>query len=127
MSGDKTSEQGVVRMGMLHFENDKLPDTKALLRILDGHINATIAWDSGSSIFERCFTSRSVLYCDDPEYKEYVYDLPKQIWFHDAQGSVDLLGCKPDRSMKLCDGGQRDHRCEVCGVQRVGGERLFKS
>jgi len=51
-------------------------------------------------IFERCFTSRSVLYCDDPEYKEYVYDLPKQIWFHDAQGSVDLLGCKPDRSMK---------------------------
>lgn len=100
MSGDKTSEQGVVRMGMLHFENDKLPDTKALLRILDGHINATIAWDSGSSIFERCFTSRSVLYCDDSEYKEYVYDLPKQIWFHDAQGSVDLLGCKPDRSMK---------------------------
>ena len=50
MSGDKTSEQGVVRMGMLHFENDKLPDTKALLRILDGHINATIAWDGGSNI-----------------------------------------------------------------------------
>ena len=35
---------------MLHFENDKLPDTKALLRILDGHINATIAWDGGSNI-----------------------------------------------------------------------------
>lgn len=94
MSEDKTSEQGAVRMGMLHFENDKLPDTKALLLILDGRINATIAWGNGDSIFERCFTSRSVLYCDDPEYKEYVYDLPKQIWFYDARGSMELLGCK---------------------------------
>lgn len=94
MNEGKVSGENVSRMGMLHFKNDKLPDTKALLRIHDGHIDITIVWNPSDSTFERCFFSEHVFYADDPDRKKYVYDLPKQIWFRDSQGSVDLLSCK---------------------------------
>lgn len=94
MNEGKVSGENISRMGMLHFKNDKLPDTKALLRIHDGHIDITIVWNPSDSTFERCFFSEHVFYADDPDRKKYIYDLPRQIWFRDSQGSVDLLGCK---------------------------------
>lgn len=94
MNEGKVSGENISRMGMLHFKNDKLPDTKALLRIHDGHIDITIVWNPSDSTFERCFFSEHVFYADDPDRKKYIYDLPRQIWFRDSQGSVDLLSCK---------------------------------
>lgn len=94
MNEGKVAGENISRMGMLHFKNDKLPDTKALLRIHDGHIDITIVWNPSDSTFERCFFSEHVFYADDPDRKKNVYDLPKQIWFRDSQGSVDLLSCK---------------------------------
>ena len=104
----KVAGENISRMGMLHFKNDKLPDTKALLRIHDGHIDITIVWNPSDSTFERCFFSEHVFYADDPDRKKYVYDLPKQIWFRDSQGSVDLLSCKV-RSCKEKYQQEKDH------------------
>ena len=86
MNEGKVSGENISRMGMLHFKNDKLPDTKALLRIHDGHIDITIVWNPSDSTFERCFFSEHVFYADDPDRKKYIYDLPRQIWFRDSQG-----------------------------------------
>lgn len=94
MSEGKVAGENISRMGMLHFKNDELPDTKAFLRIHNGHIEITIVWNPSDSTFERCFFSEHVFYADGPDRKKYVYDLPRQIWFLDSQGSVDLLGCK---------------------------------
>ena len=80
MNEGKVSGENISRMGMLHFKNDKLPDTKALLRIHDGHIDITIVWNPSDSTFERCFFSEHVFYADDPDRKKYIYDLPRQIW-----------------------------------------------
>lgn len=77
MNEGKVAGENISRMGMLHFKNDKLPDTKALLRIHDGHIDVTIVWNPSDSTFERCFFSEHVFYADDPDRKKYVYDLPK--------------------------------------------------
>lgn len=79
MNEGKVAGENISRMGMLHFKNDKLPDTKALLRIHDGHIDITIVWNPSDSTFERCFFSEHVFYADDPDRKKYVYDLPKII------------------------------------------------
>lgn len=99
MNEGKVSGENISRMGMLHFKNDKLPDTKALLRIHDGHIDITIVWNPSDSTFERCFFSEHVFYADDPDRKKYIYDLPRQIWFRDSQGSVGSVA-KSDHARK---------------------------
>ena len=70
MNEGKVSGENISRMGMLHFKNDKLPDTKALLRIHDVHIDITIVWNPSDSTFERCFFSEHVFYADDPDRKK---------------------------------------------------------
>ena len=73
MNEGKVSGENISRMGMLHFKNDKLPDTKALLRIHDGHIDITIVWNPSDSTFERCFFSEHVFYADDPDRKKIYF------------------------------------------------------
>lgn len=69
MDENKVTGESISRIGMLHFKNDQLPDTKVLLRIHNGHIDITIVWNPSDSTFERCFFSEHVLY-DDSDRKK---------------------------------------------------------
>lgn len=71
MDENKVTGESISRMGMLHFKNDQLPDTKALLRIHNGHIDITIVWNPSDSAFKRCFFSEHVFYDDDSDRKKY--------------------------------------------------------
>jgi hypothetical protein len=92
-SNDNYLVQGESRSGQLIINDDRTPDTQALLELTDNSIKIVLSWVEGAAPYDRWFGS-SVMYSDDPDKKRYAYQVSENLWFQDNKGRVALLDCR---------------------------------
>lgn len=91
---------GVIRTGTLVSDNRLFPTMQVPIRVTEAGIEITISW-SGEDAISRLW-SGSEQYSDDPDRSQYLYEVPRNLWFYDVNGSIALLDCrKADMSQRI--------------------------
>lgn len=91
---DNSLLHGQPRIGNLFDGNDKTPQPRAMLQRTETGVLLTIPWDRGeTSVYQRWFMLNAQ-WGDDKDKTRYSYEIPALLVFHDAYGTVHLIGCR---------------------------------
>lgn len=79
---------GKYRTGTLISDNPLLNKKQVPIRVTEDGVEVTVAWQEGNKI-------SSLWYGDEIPLNESDRNkIPRNLWFHDADGSIALLGCR---------------------------------
>lgn len=115
---------GVIRVGTLVSDNPRFPEMQVPIRVTEAGIEITISWKDEDSISR--LWSDGVTYADDLDKTQYLYEVPRNLWFYDVDGSIALLNCRED-SMTRRIGGYGGGRGTIIADCAVMGARLHKN
>jgi hypothetical protein len=94
-----TLVENAPRIGWFYdnLPEDITPATATMLLDDGERITLTIPWQDlvgESGQLSRWFRGNLVMWADDPDRTKYNYELPTELGFNDADGSVTLVGCR---------------------------------
>ena len=122
MAHDNVLLPGVIRTGILVSDNPLFPDIKVPIRVTEAGIEITISWKDEDPISR--LWSDGVAYGDDLDKSRYLYEVPRNLWFYDVDGSVALLDCRTaDMSRRI--GGYGGGRGLIIADRAVMGAKLL--
>ena len=122
MAHDNVLLPGVIRTGTLVSDNPQFPDMQVPIRVTEAGIEITISWKDEDPISR--LWSDGVAYGDDLDKSQYLYEVPRNLWFYDVDGSVALLDCRTaDMSRRM--GGYGGGRGLIIADRAVMGAKLL--